>query len=53
VCLQGSVVVIVEGEEFVLHEGDSISFDSGRPHLVENRGQANAILVPAITPPSF
>src|SRR5207247_702331 len=37
VCLEGSVVVTIEGQEFVLNEGDSISFDSGRPHLVENR----------------
>jgi transcriptional regulator with XRE-family HTH domain len=52
-CLEGSVVVTVEGSEFVLNEGDSISFDSGRPHQVENRGNTRAVLVSAITPPSF
>jgi transcriptional regulator with XRE-family HTH domain len=53
VCLEGSVVVIVDGEEFVLNEGDSISFDSGRMHQVENRSAARAVLVSAITPPAF
>jgi transcriptional regulator with XRE-family HTH domain len=53
VCLEGSVVVIVDGEEFTLTEGDSISFDSGRPHQVENRSSERAVLVSAITPPAF
>lgn len=53
ICLEGSVVVTIEGEEFVLSEGDSISFDSSRPHRVENRTDRRAILVSAITPPAF
>ena len=53
VCLEGSVVVIIEGQEFVLNEGDSISFESGRPHQVENRSTERAVLVSAITPPAF
>jgi transcriptional regulator with XRE-family HTH domain len=53
VCLKGSVVVTIEGRDFVLNEGDSISFDSGRAHQVENRTNEPAILVSAITPPSF
>jgi transcriptional regulator with XRE-family HTH domain len=53
VCLEGSVVVIVDGQEFVLNEGDSISFDSGRAHQVENRSTERAVLVSAITPPAF
>jgi transcriptional regulator with XRE-family HTH domain len=53
VCLEGSVVVIIEGQEFVLNEGDSISFESGRPHQVENRSNERAVLVSAITPPAF
>jgi transcriptional regulator with XRE-family HTH domain len=53
VCLEGTVVVTIEGEEFTLSEGDSISFDSGRPHKVENRGTERAVLVSAITPPAF
>jgi transcriptional regulator with XRE-family HTH domain len=52
-CLEGSVVVTIEEREFVLNEGDSISFDSGRAHQVENRTNERAVLVSAITPPSF
>ncbi len=53
VCLDGSVVVTIDEQEFVLTEGDSISFDSGRPHRVENRTDARAVLISAITPPAF
>lgn len=53
VCLEGSVVVTIDGQDFVLNEGDSISFDSGRPHRVENRTNERAVLVSAITPPAF
>jgi transcriptional regulator with XRE-family HTH domain len=53
VCLEGSVIVTIDGQEFVLTEGDSISFDSGRPHQVENRTENRAVLVSAITPPAF
>jgi transcriptional regulator with XRE-family HTH domain len=53
ICLEGSVVVIIEGQEFTLNEGDSISFDSGRPHQVENRSDDRAVLISAITPPAF
>ncbi len=44
--------MIIEGQEFVLNEGDSISFESGRPHQVENRSNERAILISAITPPA-
>jgi transcriptional regulator with XRE-family HTH domain len=53
VCIQGSVVVIIEGDEFVLGEGDSISFDANRPHRVENRSDRRAVLISAISPPAF
>jgi transcriptional regulator with XRE-family HTH domain len=53
VCLEGSVVVTIDRQEFVLTEGDSISFDSGRLHQVENRSNRRAVLVSAITPPAF
>jgi transcriptional regulator with XRE-family HTH domain len=53
VCLEGSVVVTIDRQEFVLTEGDSISFDSGRLHQVENRSSRRAVLVSAITPPAF
>lgn len=52
-CLSGSIVVTVEGSEFVLNAGDSISFDSNRAHNVENRGSEPAAVISAITPPAF
>jgi transcriptional regulator with XRE-family HTH domain len=53
ICLEGSVVVTIDDQEFELGEGDSISFESGRPHQVENRSSQRAVLVSAITPPAF
>jgi transcriptional regulator with XRE-family HTH domain len=52
-CLHGTVVIVIDGQDFVLSEGDSISFDSSRPHRVENRTDLPATLVTAITPPAF
>jgi uncharacterized cupin superfamily protein len=45
--------MIVDGEEHVLAEGDSISFDCSLPHRIENRSGERAESVVAITPPSF
>lgn len=53
VCVRGSVIFILDGEEHVIEEGDSIAFACTRPHRVENRGQTRAELVIAITPPSY
>lgn len=53
ICIEGSVVVTIDGEDFTLNEGDSISFDSGRPHHVVNRAEDRAVLISAITPPTF
>jgi transcriptional regulator with XRE-family HTH domain len=36
--LQGELHCKVRFEEFTLAEGDSVCFDSARPHLFENRG---------------
>jgi transcriptional regulator with XRE-family HTH domain len=53
ICLEGTVIVTIDNQEFELSEGDSISFESGRPHQVENRSDQRAVLVSAITPPAF
>ena len=37
--LEGELHCRVRFEEFTLTAGDSVSFDSGRPHLFENRGE--------------
>jgi transcriptional regulator with XRE-family HTH domain len=52
-CLEGRYVLVLDGEEFVVNEGDSISFDSGKPHRVENRSDQRVVVVTAITPPNF
>ncbi|MEZ5101735.1 MAG: helix-turn-helix domain-containing protein [Thermoleophilia bacterium] len=52
-CLEGTYVLVIEGEEFIVNEGDSISFDAGRPHRAENRTDQRVVLVTAISPPNF
>jgi transcriptional regulator with XRE-family HTH domain len=51
--LEGQVHVWLGEEEHVLETGDSISFNSGVPHRVANLAKKKAVLVSAITPPSF
>lgn len=51
--LEGRVHVWIADEEYVLDAGDSISLNSGLPHRVANLGRKRAVLVSAITPPSF
>lgn len=50
ICIEGSITFIIEGTEFALNEGDSISFDSSRPHRIENRTSKTAITISAVTP---
>lgn len=40
--LRGELKIYVGFEEFVVREGDAISFDSSRPHLLVNEGKAVA-----------
>lgn len=51
--LEGRLHVWIGDEEHVLEAGDSIAFNSGIPHRVENHGPERTTLVSAITPPSF
>lgn len=39
VVLDGELTVELEGEEFLLGPGDSISYESTRPHLISNNGR--------------
>lgn len=52
-CLKGSVRVIVNDEEFLLNEGDCLSFDPSVPHRVINDSDEEAVLISAETPASF
>jgi mannose-6-phosphate isomerase-like protein (cupin superfamily) len=38
---------------FVLNEGDSFSFPSTTPHRYRNPGDTEAVVIWAITPPSY
>jgi transcriptional regulator with XRE-family HTH domain len=53
VVIQGEMHFWVDGEEFVLQAGDCITIDASRPHRAGNRSDAPAIVIAAITPPSF
>jgi transcriptional regulator with XRE-family HTH domain len=53
VVIKGRVHIWVEDEEYVLEEGDAITFESSRPHRTVNLDSETAIVISAITPPSF
>lgn len=53
VVISGQVQVQINEDVFLLHEGDTISFDSNQPHCVSNPGNEKAVMVSAITPPFF
>lgn len=51
--VKGKMKVILENKEYILEEGDSFYFNSKIPHVYENYGYKECILVCAMTPPSF
>lgn len=51
--LQGTLEVHLGDQRFVLHAGDSITFNSTIPHWYYNPGPERVLSVWAITPPSF
>jgi transcriptional regulator with XRE-family HTH domain len=51
--LHGALEVSVAGRHFVLEEGDAITYDSGVPHWWRNSSGEEAVIVGAVTPPSF
>jgi DNA-binding XRE family transcriptional regulator/mannose-6-phosphate isomerase-like protein (cupin superfamily) len=53
VVLQGTVRFRVADQEFVLHAGDALTFDSSLPHGASNDGPHTAVALSAMTPPSF
>jgi transcriptional regulator with XRE-family HTH domain len=53
VVIQGEMHFWVDGAEYVLQAGDCITIDAARPHRAGNRSDAPAIVIAAITPPSF
>ncbi len=53
VVIQGEMHFWVDDEVYVLQAGDCITIDAARPHRAGNRGETPAIVIAAITPPSF
>ena len=51
--LSGTLEIEVGGGAFMLHAGDSFGFQSSRPHRYRNPGDSAAVIVWAMTPPSF
>ena len=51
--IKGKIKVTLGDHEYSLKKGDSITFQSTRPHKVQNIGKTEAIIVWADTPPSF
>jgi transcriptional regulator with XRE-family HTH domain len=53
IVIAGRLEVWVGDKHFVLKEGDSFAFESHLPHRYRNPGRSNAVLIWAITPPSY
>lgn len=51
--ISGELEIWVGDRHFRLDEGDSCSYGSGEPHRYRNSGSKEAIVVWAISPPSF
>jgi transcriptional regulator with XRE-family HTH domain len=51
--LHGELVITVGDECHTVSEGDSLTYDPSLPHWYENRTAHDAILVGAMSPPSF
>lgn len=51
--LQGQLEFWVGERHFLLHAGDSCSFSSREPHRYRNPGPEEAVILWAISPPSF
>ena len=51
--LEGSLGITVAGSDFQLAAGDSITYDSSALHWYANRSDQPALIIGAVTPPSF
>ena len=51
--VQGRLHVCVNGVGYDLEEGDSLTYDSSLPHWYRNPTTKDAVLIGAMTPPSF
>lgn len=53
VVVEGEIHFWVDGEEFILSKGDAITIDSSLPHRAANLSGRRAVVIAAMTPPSF
>jgi transcriptional regulator with XRE-family HTH domain len=51
--VQGRLHVCVNGVGYDLEEGDSLTYDSSLPHWYRNPTSEDAVLIGAMTPPTF
>lgn len=51
--LKGSAVFIVDGDEYVINEGESIHFPSMLVHKTINRENTELVMISSVTPPIF
>lgn len=51
--IKGSVVVTIDNIDYVLHEGDSIYFNSSKAHIYQSYDEEESISIWAMTPPSW
>lgn len=51
--VQGVVGVTIGDVRYPMEQGDTISFNSGLPHFATSVGAEEAVIISAITPPSF
>jgi transcriptional regulator with XRE-family HTH domain len=51
--LTGTLNVQVGDAEFVLEDGDSITYDASTPHFVKNATRRQVVALAVVTPPSF
>lgn len=53
VILKGTMEIWVKDVQYILEEGDSVTFDSSQPHRWSNCGDKELVAVWVVTPPSF
>ncbi len=53
IVLTGKLEVILDGNQYVLGQGDSIAFDSSRPHGFRSLSGGETRVIWAISPPTF
>jgi transcriptional regulator with XRE-family HTH domain len=51
--LKGRLHVTLAGDTYELATGDAVTYDASQPHSWENRTTHEALIVGAVTPPSF